>query len=989
MLEPNRMDPSDTTPADVTADQKLGSEAPTCVVSLAATLPGGLADTELPPGTAVGRYLVLHAVGAGGMGVVYAAYDPELDRKIALKLIRPGADGSGGSSEDRARLLREAQAMAKLAHPNVVAVFDAGPFGDQTFVAMEFVEGTTLRKWMGDRPRSWKEVRRVFLAAGRGLAAAHAVGLVHRDFKPENVLIGNDGRVRVADFGLARSTAATRESEEITVTQALAEAREAVGRGLLSTPLTRTGNMVGTPAYMAPEQFLALGIDARSDQYAFCVALHEALYGEHPFPGDSPLTLALQVSKGEVRPPSPDGRVPPWLRRVLLRGLAAEPGSRFPTMESLLAALDRDPRRRLRRWTVGTVVAGALVAVLASYALGREQRSAICRGAERKLEGIWDHDRQGAVRRSFLSTGKSYAEDAWRGTERLLHAYAQGWVAMHTEACEAARLRGELSEELLDLRIRCLGRRLKELRALTDLFAAADATVVESAVQAAGAVTPLGECADVDALSAQARPPADPRARAIAAQLGNELARVKALGDAGKYREGLLVARQASAEARALRHRPLLARALLLQGELEDRNGDFRTARGTLHEALYAGQAGRDDRAAAQAANQLTWIVGHRLADYERGHEWARLAGAILERIGGDELLEAHRLGHLGAVLVRQGRHQPALDCYQSSLTLLRKIHGPEHPAVATALNNLGVLSRHRAMLPDALRYYQGALDIREKLLGPGHPQVAVSLSNIASVLEEMGALRAALENYGRALRIQEGALGPDHPALADTLNNLAVAHLRGGQEEEAERHFRRALAGYEKAQGPLDPDVAGTLVNLGILLERRGRSSEAMANYTRAVAICEKRLGPAHLDVALPLRSQGALLLSQGRTSEAMQRFQRALTIRESSLGRDHPSVADSLADVAEAHLAQRQPTRATVLLERALAIHQAQPGDPALLARSRFALARALSISGPVRGRSRQLALEARADYARAGSFYRREIQAIDAWLASGGGR
>jgi hypothetical protein len=281
-----------------------------------------IAPPGAPPlgrGATVGRYVILDPVGAGGMGVVYAAYDPELDRRVALKLLSPGRSGG---EPGRLRLLREAQALARLAHPNVVTVHDAGTFGERVFVALELVEGETLRRWLRAEPRPWREVLARFLPAGRGLAAAHAAGLVHRDFKPENVLLGQDGRVRVADFGLAK---------------ALEEPEEAWG----AAP--------GTPAYMAPEQRRGMAADARSDQFSFCVALHEALYGERPSARETPAGT----------------QVPGWLRDVVLRGLKANPEERYPAMDDLLRDLERDPAAVRRRW-----LAAAAIVILAGGLFG-------------------------------------------------------------------------------------------------------------------------------------------------------------------------------------------------------------------------------------------------------------------------------------------------------------------------------------------------------------------------------------------------------------------------------------------------------------------------------------------------------------------------------------------------------------------------------------------------------------------------------------------
>jgi serine/threonine protein kinase len=275
----------------------------------------------------IGRYLVRREIGAGGMGVVYAAFDPHLDRTVAVKLLRGGGDEEGGR-----HLLREARAMAQLSHPNVVPVYDVGEHDGAVFITMEYVEGTAADRWLAEHPRPHREVLHIFFHAGLGLAAAHERGLVHRDFKPANVLVGLDRRVRVVDFGLARPglvAAATAEDLEL----------EDVLLGVDETNLTRTGLHAGTPAYMAPELLEHSCADPRADQFSFCVSLWEALYGERPFEGRSVFALAENVLAGRIRPAPPLSRVPAWLREILLRGLAADPERRFPSMKALLAAI--------------------------------------------------------------------------------------------------------------------------------------------------------------------------------------------------------------------------------------------------------------------------------------------------------------------------------------------------------------------------------------------------------------------------------------------------------------------------------------------------------------------------------------------------------------------------------------------------------------------------------------------------------------------------
>jgi serine/threonine protein kinase/formylglycine-generating enzyme required for sulfatase activity len=341
---------------------------------------GGSPDADLDilaVGATVGRYLVVERIGAGAMGVVYAAYDPKLDRKIALKLLRP-QQGKGDQARRTARLEREAQAIAKLSHPNVVGIFDVGVHEGQVFMAMEYLAGGTLRDWLAAKKRTWREVLKMFIEVGHGLSGAHAEGLIHRDFKPDNVLLDKNCVPKVVDFGLVRLTGTAVETtasgridregaSEGEVESAPAAAPLAKAPATGSAALTRTGALTGTPAYMAPEQFLGKAIDARTDQFAFCVALYEALYGERPFAGETVTGLADAVTNGRVREAPRGSEVPGWLRRPVLQGLSSDSARRYESMEGFLAVLRVDPVARRRRVAlVGMVSALALLGMAAA-----------------------------------------------------------------------------------------------------------------------------------------------------------------------------------------------------------------------------------------------------------------------------------------------------------------------------------------------------------------------------------------------------------------------------------------------------------------------------------------------------------------------------------------------------------------------------------------------------------------------------------------------
>jgi formylglycine-generating enzyme required for sulfatase activity len=365
----------------------------------------------LAPGARVGRYQILELVGRGGMGEVYAAYHPDLDRKIALKFVHE----SGPDTEERqARLLREARSIARLSHPNVVTVYDAGTVADRVFVAMEFVDGMTVDRWLAAASRSWREILKVFIAAGRGLAAAHTAGIVHRDFKPQNVMIARDGGVRVMDFGLARRA----DEEPVPAAGRPVPVGPAPEQAGTSTMLTRAGTIVGTPAYMAPEQFRGEVADARSDQFSFCVALHEALYGARPFEGENLLSLTMNVTDGVLRTVTPPkGRdTPPWIRKALLRGLRPDPATRFAGMDALIAELEADPaaqrRRKLSAAVIGVAVAASLLVV---WQVTSRRRAA----AEREIAGHVDEaTRAAADARAHLGEATTLRERAFAAFDR-------------------------------------------------------------------------------------------------------------------------------------------------------------------------------------------------------------------------------------------------------------------------------------------------------------------------------------------------------------------------------------------------------------------------------------------------------------------------------------------------------------------------------------------------------------------------------------------
>ncbi|MFB1484607.1 protein kinase [Corallococcus sp. RDP092CA] len=482
---------------------------------------------RLVPGARVGRYVVLGLLGEGGMGRVHAAHDPELDRKVALKLLNLARLGEDSLAQARQRLEREARTMARLSHPHVARLHDVGEYQGQLFLVMELVEGGTLRRWLAEKPRPRREIVARFIQAAEGLAATHALGITHRDFKPDNVLLTRDGQVRITDFGLANAAAGWTPPRE--------PADSVSG----DASLTTTGVFLGTLAYAAPEQLRGERGDARSDQFAFCVALHEALHGQRPFAGATREELLASMLRQEVRAEKRD--VPSWLKAVVRRGLSVEPSRRFESMRALRAHLSRE-EGAWKRVAATAVLAGGLVG-LGFLALGPSAATPreTCQGSERHLAGIWDASVRESTHQAFLRTGDPVAEASFQAVASTLDRWSRDWTHAHQSACEATRVFGEQPEAVMGLRMTCLDQQLGELSRLTVALQGADARTVERGFGLGKALGGVARCADVRTLQEAVSPPEDPGVRAEVDAVRSELARANAELLAGHTPEGLRI----------------------------------------------------------------------------------------------------------------------------------------------------------------------------------------------------------------------------------------------------------------------------------------------------------------------------------------------------------------------------------------------------------------------------------------------------------------
>ncbi len=864
------------------------------------------APTELPAsapqrGDTVGRYMVVDLLGMGGMGIVYKAFDPVLNRAIALKVLLLGNERKGGEDsfdQRKTRALREAQALAQLTHPNVVAIYDVGTQDDRLFMAMELIDGVTLGSYLKDKQdgkdagtSSQAQILAVLIAAGHGLSAAHKLGIIHRDFKPANVLLGKDGRVRVIDFGLARADDHGAELPAPGPLPLPLDARLSSQSGnLLSSDMTQQGLVLGTPMYMAPEQQAGLPLDATADQFSFAVVLWEALYGQRPFAGDTVEEVAANARQRRVRRPA-SAHVPQWLDAIVTRALSPDPKARFASMDELLFALGDDPERRRakvraqRLRLLGVALAGIVIAGSLFLAWrGHQHAAQICRGADDKLAGIWDDAKSATVHKAFLATQRSFAPHAFAKVKTTLDAYASAWAAMHTEACLASSVRHEQSTEIMTLRMNCLAHRLGELKAAASLLGTADVSLVRKAHEIAEQLTPIAGCGDVEALTAPLAPPRDQATRAKVERLRDDLAQAKVLEDAGKFAVALGIAEGAAKQAAETGYSPLEAEAQLRRGSLLNALGRYEESATTLRAAFLAALGSRHASVALRAACELIVVQSLGLSRPAEAESWGQLGRAVLQSAPDPEA-EARWLNAMGVLYLNLGKYDQAYDHLTRGLAIRERLTGPgAQRAVGTSLLDLGVVCDERGEHEQARAHYLRALAIWEKEVGADHPSVAPIVNNLGILAWEHGDYAAAETYYRRAMKIEADAFGVDAepPSTGLMLVNLALVHHDAGREVEALDYYRRALATTEKQLGKTHPMVIWSLQGLGRIAAKRQQLDEARAHFERVLTICGAEQCRGEEKHALAESEFGlAQLLARGKRAD-----KRARTLAEEARG-------------------------------------------------------------------------------------------------------
>jgi eukaryotic-like serine/threonine-protein kinase len=817
------------------------------------------------PGDRVDRYAVFEPLGVGGMGVVYRAYDPRLDRKVAIKLLRRGLC----DEKNRERMQREARMLAKLAHPNVVAVHDAGTWSDRFYIAMELVEGVTLREWVSEKPRSWRDIVDALIQAGEGLASAHAAGLVHRDFKPQNVLIGRDGRARVSDFGLAET------SKQQTI-----GAYEGTLDGI---SLTMTGAVLGTPGYMAPEQLAGRSVDASADQFSFCVTAYEALVGERPFPATTFIELRERINSGKPPEPPRTARVPRRVMRSLLRGLAIDPAQRHASMRALVDAL-----RAARGRSYRIAFAAAAVVVAASVGGVAWARTTSEPSAEERCSSaatiagaqLWNAPRRAELGRAFTVHGLAYGRDIENAAASRLAEYATSWQAQYVSACRATRVAATQTEALLDLQMACLDDKRRRVDALLAQVSTMTKERVAAVPDALAALTDVQACGDLGALASRLPQPQLGPLAATYDQLADELAEINVARDLGDYAKGLAQAERAQPRVDTLGHKSLRAKFLYMRGELLDHLGQPDKAAPLLEEAVFAAEAARDQETKITSLVRLIIIASRRL-DKPAAERWSKLADAALAAGAVDGYLRAYLLLADGMFAYQTDEMAIAATKFEQSLALARQ--DPHSPLLMSGLTNLASVYFMQERDAEAKKLWDEALAYAQRHYGPQHPDLALVLGNIALFEATTGDKAQALEHYQRALAIHEASLGKQHPSIGAT--ERRIADLLAGQPEhmaKARAHYQRAVDVLTAAFPQGSPALSEALINFAMYCQQQLNDQKtALALYERARISDEHVYGADDPALFLVMHGLGAAHLELGHYDVAVQLLRRARELR------------------------------------------------------------------------------------------------------------
>ncbi|MEO8701300.1 MAG: tetratricopeptide repeat protein [Kofleriaceae bacterium] len=852
--------------------------------------------------TRIGRYEVEARLGEGGMGTVYAARDPKLDRRVAVKLVHPELAARGGVD----RLLREGRALARLSHPNVVAVHDAGTDGDRVYIAMELVEGETLAVWLAKHERSWREIADKFVAVARGLAAAHRAGITHRDVKPENVLIDRDGRPKVADFGLAGHS------------EPVAQADSPIDP---ASRLTHPGAVLGTPAFMSPEQRRGEAVGPATDQYSLCAALRNALLD-----GESPKA------------------VPRSLRRAIARGLATDPEHRFASIDALIDAID--PARRTRRTKRLAIAATAIVALGgggAAYAITRSEDPSelACTAAAGEREALWTAQDRAAIGFAFVGTGVAYASETWTRVDAAASEYHRAIGTAELQLCEH-RPNSDDARAAFDDGLACLGERRGELAQFAGRALHIAPADLRFAVAAVHDLSAVANCTNPTTLAAERAARATPAGAARYAQIRAARDASIAARAKGNFRESTDRARQAVELARPLGG-AVLASALIAYGQECSTVDGFAPAVIAYREAVTLAEAARADDIRALAMADLMAALARSPGHEQEAIALEPLVTAAIARSGRSRAITPIVQQAMGVAQWQLGQVDEAVKSFSAALATAREELPQGDPRMPEYIYPVGLALGRLRRDAESLEYFAEAHRVAVAVWGTNHPETARYMINFATKHAALGDCKTALAELASTRALLTGVLPLDSPEHLQIAQAMGACHYMHRDYDAALREYtgrQRALVAAGRANSA---EMAGTWVDVGDVHLSRNEFAIAAATY---------------------------------RTS---------VTQYEDLLGKHDPRLGFPLARLGEAELAGNHPDRAIEPLERALAIYTTAKVPAIMAADVTSPLSRALWSRPADRVRARQLAKTVMATYAAGGPAYAERKVAVEKWLAT----
>ncbi|HTE50979.1 MAG TPA: serine/threonine-protein kinase [Kofleriaceae bacterium] len=798
------------------------------------------------PGQQLGRFTLTRLLGRGGMGEVWAARDPELDREVAIKLLY--VDFGGMDRDRQARLRREAQAMARVTHPNIVRIYELGADGDRLFCAMELVEGETLRRWL-ETPRPWRETLDVLLAAGRGVAAAHAAGLVHRDVKPDNVMIARDGRILVGDFGLAKLAGMGAEPTPV----AAGSVDRHVGADV---SLTRTGTFLGTPMYMSPEVLEAGDGDALSDQFSFCVMAYEALYRSRPFRGTT-LGELVESVHDEPAAPVPGRRAAPrGIWRCIRRGLAVARDGRWPTMAPLLAGLERAaaaPRRRRAVLAAVAVLALTASSVVVLASPGPDEEEEVREAGASRMAAVWSPARRDGIRAAFARVGDPTVATQGASTSGALDRYRDAWLAMRIDAWRATNRRKEQSARLLELRMRCLDRLSDEMDAFLQIAGEADKPDELRRIGAGvGRLTPVATCADEGKMAAIFPATIDDDRPDLRKKFDVEEARMRAAIAALPPAEAMKAINVALAEAEKARVPGLGSGLLFLLAVTQNEAGDIPGAEATLRKLIQeAARARRHFMVAAGWLRLIQSLSGkqHKLEDAIALEPTARAAVA---QAGDEPDLRAELAQTMAGIAWEKEDLKTAREHFLEARDIMIAAHGPKNLVAASCEVSVAMAEWQMNQLDEATSHAEHAYGILRESQDNDRA-AGKALMVLAWVARERKDWEAGVRHSRDAIAQMSRLHGTDNLELAFARRELGHALGQLERYDEAIEQVSQCADVFRRV-GPTHPDTLEVALELGELYERAGRHADAERNDRRAVELArgEGKAAPGRVGGAL-----------------------------------------------------------------------------------------------------------------------------------------